>query len=713
MTVKKSTSADRRASGNPNWKDKVGVNGGEWSKTDPAGPVKGLRRAQIDAGQHWGGKASDKLAARIPQLAPMLGKYGARALPFVGTAIGAAVFVHEVNQHDWVGAGIALVSMVPGPIGWLGLGLDAVYGIYGPETGTALDAPPGISGAHTTYMLPIAAVEVAGVPKADDAVTKAQRAVFGFQDGENGPVWREPAPNALALNTPGVQAVLTKWLRDISDTFKQINNELISRNEPYMEKAQQHLQAHLGAMAKMPDNAALITTQLAAASTAAGSWYAAVLEANSDARTALSQGSDAVNDPSSNLAQAQNQNQTAIANADTKLQDVGAGDSLGSLAPPPRLAPPQRTTPGAPPADLPQMPQIAPAAPLTPTAPLAPAAAADKKKDDISDILSKLGNNLGGSPMGGGMPMGGMPMGGQPLGGGTPLAQPTPKPLAPEPKPVLATERKNLAGTPVENKVVPAAAEKKVDTAAAEKKDAPVVGAAAAANPSEPTIKPAASTKSAPDHTVDVKGKKITFPDAKTATLATELGKSAPGSPASLADAATKAGLVPPVAGQDPGQQVAPANAKPGDLLVAGDKSYMNLGDGNFLDYSNGKVVDADQMSKDLGPKGGYFHLVDAAAGAQPGPVSGQTPDTTTFTVADSAKVPVDAGAAAAPAPAPVGPAPAGGSTPAGVTSAGSPGVPAQGAPGSGPANAAATDTGRGVGTLASGQKPLDPTAIK
>jgi hypothetical protein len=227
----------------------------------------------------------------------------------------------------------------------------------------------------------------------------------------------------------------------------------------------------------------------------------------------------------------------------------------------------------------------------------------------------------------------------------------------------------------------------------------------------EPTIKPAASTKSVPDHTVDVKGKKIEFPDAKTATLATELGKSAPGSPASLADAATKAGLVPPVAGQDPGQQVAPPNAKPGDLLVAGDKSYMLLGDGNFLDYSNGKVVDADQMPKDLGPKGGYFHLVDAAAGAQPGPVSGQTPDTTTFTVADTPKVPVDAGAAV-PAPVPPVP-PAAGQAPSGVTSAGSPGVPNQGAPGSGPANAAATDTGRGVGTLTSGLKPLDPTAIK
>jgi hypothetical protein len=323
------------------------------------------------------------------------------------------------------------------------------------------------------------------------------------------------------------------------------------------------------------------------------------------------------------------------------------------------------------------------------------------------------------------------------------LTPPAPKPLAPEAKPVLGTERKGLDGPPLENKVVPVT-DKKID----EKKDGLVAGpAAAAAAPEkpgtgEPKVKSASATPEKPDTTVDVKGKKVEFPDTKTAALATELGKATPGNPASLADAATKAGLVPPVPGQDPGQQVSPPSAKAGDLLVAGDRSYMLLGNGEFLDFSNGKVVDTDQLPKDLGPKGGYFHLQDAGAGAQPGPVSGQTPDTTTFAVSDPPKVPVDAGAdvATVGGPPPGGGSPVGGGAPPGgppvnggnltiaaavdpidsdddgndtVTSAGSPGVPSQGSPGSGPANAAATDTGRGTGTLTSGQRPLDPSAIK
>jgi len=726
---KLSDSDIRRASAKPNLRDWVGAPKGNWSNHEPVSGIKGLRRAQVDSGQAVADKisrwaAGTNLVKKSPRLAELIAKNGAKTLPVIGSiAAGVAAWDDFSHGRPLAGA-LDVVGMIPGPIGWLAIGASFVcewngWGELGATHYGLWDKPGPADNGNTTFMLPASAAAEVGVMESDKAITQSQKEVFGFLDGPTGTVWDANHPNPLVLNTPAVQTALITWMKDIADTFKQINNELISRNEPYMEKAQQHLQAHLSAMAKMPDNAVPITAQLDAASTAAGSWYAAVLAANSDARAALSQGSS-VSDPTSVLTNEQTKNQAAITAANDKLKAVVDGNSLGTLAPPPRLAPPQRTTAPKPGMDQPWVPTPLPPAgpPLTPP----PTTEKEKPKDDVSDILSKLGNNLGGSPLGGaplggGMPLGGMPMGGlgggAPLGGGTPLAQPVPKPLAPEPKPVLATERNSLAGTPVENKLVPAAAEKKVDAAAAEKKDAPVVGAAAAAKPGEPAIKPAASTKSAPDHTVDVKGKKITFPDAKTAALATELGKSAPGSPASLADAATKAGLVPPVAGQDPGQQVAPPNAKPGDLLVAGDKSYMNLGDGNFLDYSNGKVVDADQMSKDLGPKGGYFHLVDAAAGAQPGPVSGQTPDTTTFTVADTPKVPVDAGADAAPTPAAASVPPGAVQAPAGVTSAGSPGVPNQGAPGSGPANAAATDTGRGVGTLASGQKPLDPTAIK
>ena len=303
--------------------------------------------------------------------------------------------------------------------------------------------------------------------------------------------------------------------------------------------------------------------------------------------------------------------------------------------------------------------------------------------------------------------LGGVPMGGQPAGQSL-----RPKPPAAEaaPQPKLAAARPNLSASPAENKTVPAAAsEKKADTKPEENKTAPapapapaasVQASAAQGGDTAPAAAKPATAKPA-DTTADIKGKKITFPDAKTAALAKELANAGPNNPASLADAATKAGLVPPVPGQDPGQQVAPADAKPGDLLRAGGKDYLVLGKGEFLDFSNGKVLSADTLPKDLGGNGGYFHLHDAAAGAVPGPVSAPVPDITAFTVDQHPKVPADADVAAHPA-----------ATGGAHDSAGSPGVPAKG-DGTGPANAAATDTGRGIGTPAPSTKPLDPTAIK
>ena len=88
--------------------------------------------------------------------------------------------------------------------------------------------------------------------------------------------------------------------------------------------------------------------------------------------------------------------------------------------------------------------------------------------------------------------------------------------------------------------------------------------------------------------------------------------------------------------------------------------------------------------------------------------MSGPAPATTTFTVDQAPKVPTDASPAAAGIPANTPPA-----APSSTTSVGSPGVPDKGTPGSGPANAAATDTGRGGGGLSTSAKPLDPSSIK
>ena len=104
------------------------------------------------------------------------------------------------------------------------------------------------------------------------------------------------------------------------------------------------------------------------------------------------------------------------------------------------------------------------------------------------------------------------------------------------------------------------------------------------------------------------------FPDAKTAKLAELLAASDRTHPVSLSDAAAKAGLVPPVPGQDPGQQIPPVDARPGDVLVAGDQRFLLLNEGRFLDFANGRLIDADMLPKDLGDRAGYFRLHDPDA---------------------------------------------------------------------------------------------------
>lgn len=679
-------------------------------KGEPVKGVPGLGKRYWDATvapSKWlGAKAPGWLPDGAGEFSKDAAKWGGRFVPFAGNLISLGHAGREFQSGDYIGGVLGLVGAVPGPVGWLGIGASFAWNYFGPPSESRYATwaePDGVR----TQMLPAAAADVANVVAFDAAITEAQKAVFGFEMGPTGTVWNVHHPAALRVDGATVKQAVDRWLGDLALTVRDIEATLGSSAEPYLAAAHARLQPYLNAMRDLPAASQVIHTHLGAASDAAGDLYQTVLDANAGARTALAAGNGlSGSDFSIPFQTAQGTAAKNLENANTLLAGACAGNSLSPLAPVQRMLPPPRNNDLGAGAVMPPMPPLTPAAPLTPVAPAAAAAAeedADKNTDDISDILSKLGNNLGGgTPLGGGMPgLGGMPLGGlgggQPLGGGTPLATPTPKPLAPEAKPVLGTERRNLSGAPVENKVVPAA-EKKLD----EKKNvaAPVPGAAASAAPApdklgEPKVKSVSSQPEKPDTTVDVKGKKIEFPDAKTAALASELAKATPGSPASLADAATKAGLVPPVPGQDPGQQVAPADAKPGDLLVAGDKSYMLLGDGSFLDHTNGKVVDADQMPKDLGTKGGYFSLQEAGSGDPSGPVSGQAPATTTMTVDQDPKIP-----AAVPA--------------TGVTSAGTPGVPSQGAPGSGPANASATDTGRGTGSVpVMGGKPLDPAAIK
>jgi hypothetical protein len=275
----------------------------------------------------------------------------------------------------------------------------------------------------------------------------------------------------------------------------------------------------------------------------------------------------------------------------------------------------------------------------------------EKKNDAVDKLISQLGNAArpglggGGMPFGGGMPLGGgMPFGGGgvPLGGGMPLGggsggqSLTPKstPLStsrttePEKRPTLSPATSRPAEEPAKlvDKKEAAAAAPLVGPTASTKGAAPGAGATPEGDP-----KTASAGKADSPNTTTVKGTKVEFPDAKTAKLVSVLATGTPENPVGLAEAASKAGLVPPVPGQDPGQMVDPGKARPGDVLVAGDKNYVLLGDGKFYDYAAQKVVDSSKLPDDLGAGGGYFHLRDSEAAAAP--VSEAPPSTVPVTV--------------------------------------------------------------------------------
>lgn len=688
---------------------------------EPVKGIAGLAKAQWDAGQSLAGKGASVVEKAIPgsgmasTAVKGLAKGGLRALPLVGSVFAAGQAVKDFEHGNYVGAVLNGIGMIPGPVGWVALGADLLWEQFGSGGHSAYglwDPPNGTD----THMLPGAAAQAPGVKEADASLTAVQKSIFSFEDGPTGTVWNSNHPNALRLDTPEVQKAVTDWLHGIAEVFAQIDHTLANSGEPYMQQYREKLTSQFAAMAKLPAAAKLITAQLTAASDAADKQYKSMIDTNLKVRQQLANdGQLSDSGPATSLASHMTSGQAAIAAAADKLSKL-FGDTVATLAPATRPVP---ATPAAP------KPTVTPAAPAPgavpnpslpgPVAPTAPAK--DAPKDDISKLLSSLGNRPlgGGSPLGGspfgGSPMGGSPLGGTPLGGtpsakpseGTPLVDPK-KDTATKPKPDLAASKPDNKGAQVASPLVPPAPPA-----------APVAPAAAVPAPGAP--KPAAAAP--PNTTVDVKGHKVTFPDAKTAKMAEILAKADPNHPVNLAEAAAKAGLTPPVPGQDPGHQIAPSEAKPGDVLVAAGKQYLLLGDGKFFDLTSFKEIDAKLLPQDMGDQAGYFHLADPSAPGAPGatsPVSGPTPGAVPFSVpgaATGSQVPVDGSAPVIPAPpAPAVPAPPAPPAPSSVPQSGSPGVPAAGT-GGGPANAAATNTGLRAPTPSASAPKLDPNSVK
>lgn len=664
-------------------------------KTEPVAGIKNLAKAQWNSGQHWAGKLGGTVAKTVPTTgAKFLAKGAARIIPGVGSLVAGYETYQSFKNKEYIAGVLNLIGVIPGPIGWLGMGAAAAWELSGIGHPEVWEAPDGVA----TFMLPASAKDSSGVNELDALLREAQQQqVFGFQDGPEGTVWGASPPKALKLDTPEVEKAVSNWLGGFSELFAEIDRTMSQCDEPYLHQYRQELAPHLAAMAEVKSHVKPLMTQLSAASKSGADMYRAVLDANKAARQQLSNDGHLSDQGPVTAMKAK------VSAAQTQLD--AANDKISKLF----------DTVPAPIITAKSPAPTAPAAPSTKPAPLLLSATVppvlpppEKKLESKGDDIGKLLSGLGNKGLGGGTP-GGSPMGGSPLGGGhsggTPLTSPTAKPADTEPKKLVEDKKGDTKKR--EEKSLP----KPLPTNNPVAPGTPAPTTPLPGTPAPGVPKPAAGPA---DTTVDVKGKKVKFPDAKLAKLAKLLAAADPNHPVSLADAAAQSGLTPPVPGQDPGKQIPPADAKPGDFLVAGDKHFMVLGDGKFYDLSQYRTVDASELPHDMGSRAGYFHLNDpGAVAATAGPVSGPTSGVP-FSVpgaTDAPSAPADTSPAAAAPGQPGSGAHPPAAPPQSVHSGGSPGVPKQG--GAGPANAAATDTGTGSSVPSSSVHSLDPAAVK
>ncbi|MFT9663706.1 hypothetical protein ACM0CQ_15830 [Mycobacteroides abscessus subsp. abscessus] len=741
-----------------------------WNKMSAAAQQKanaafkaGFQSAQANSVKTAAANAAKNAGTVAKAAAPGVVKGGAgmlgRALPGVGAAYGLYQAYKEIkNEGNWLTGSLYAISgvaaLIPGVgtyvsvgVGILASVLDGLdIGNSGHDSYGMWDQPDG----ENTFMLQGSAKDVSGVTDLDKQVTEAQRGVFSYQDGPTGTVWNENPPAALRVDTADVQNAVNTWLTDISNLFAQIDQTMQQANEQYFTQRRGELSQHFTAMAALKDSAAPLITQLTASSDGAEKAYTAVLETNKEARTQLhNDGSLSDQGPLETQLQNLKAAQTTITESDKKLTEVFAAPAAVlpakgvPMAPTTTTTTPEKDTPT--PGKNTTTTTTTPPATTTTTTPEKETPEKDKPTDNsaLEKLLNQLGNKTNptnttptntspgglGSGLGNGLG-GGTPSG---LGTGTPLSGDKPK-LNENDKPKLddkdkdkdkgkGKERREEPKKPEDKALVTPKPEQQKATPPVEQKPGEQPGAAQpVTNASPGTDKPGEQQKP-PEQSkkVNVKGTDVEFPDAKTAKLAQLLANADPTHPKALQDAAAEAGLTPPVPGQDPGKSIQPAEAKPGDILVAGDKQYMLLGEGKFYDLQDYKVVGASEVPQTLGDRGGYFRLVDpnpagapgegqqAPAGGhpgQPGPVSGNTAAGVQQQVPGATGAPVGTQDGSQPAP-------AGGQPPASpaVPSAGNPGVPTKGS--GGPANAASTDTGTGSSVPSSSPTSLDPGAIK
>ncbi|MFN6549564.1 hypothetical protein ACP6C7_03790 [Mycolicibacterium septicum] len=702
----------------------------------PRQPIKGMS-ALVKAQWTAGADISEKLAGKLGAKGAL--KTAARLVPGVGAAYSAIQAYQHAKNGDMVGAVLNLAGAIPGPIGWVGIAAATAWDAF--DLGGGKLSQWAEPDGSTTFILPAAAKEIGGVTALDHQLREAQRLVFSFQDGPNGRVWDQNPPEPLRLDGADIEKQAAEWLGGISDLFAEVDKVMSSAGEAYFDEYRERLRPHLEAMEALREQVKPLLQQLTNASDGAGQAYTAVLDANRSAREQL------VADGKLSDQAAASSFTSSVAAAGSKV--IAADQNISEMfdkEPPPVLTPAVVTGTGTKvdpkttekPVTTPAPAVPAPAA-ATPAMPAKTEAPQKKADDPLADLLRTLNqkSNVPSTPTTPSMPN----LGAGGLGGGSPLGNTGGSPLSSSPSKPLTSDGDKKLEEPTKRKLDDRDKDKKevkkatplsasgTDNAktkpdphtTTERPGAPATvpaqpSTATAAVPAAPAPAPAAKGEpqpAEPSKEVDVKGTRVEFPDAKTAKLASLLAAADPAHPLSLTDAAAQAGLTPPVPGQDPGSQVAPAQAKPGDLLVSGDKKFMLLEPGKFYDLQEYKVVSADQLPQDAGSRGGYFHLNDPSPTGAPGtqPVSGQTAgvDQQVPGGTPPAGAPADASSPKPndPAPGTPAPAPAGG-----VPSAGTPGAPKP-APTGGPPSAESTATVAAQPSPSPSTNALDPNAVR
>lgn len=101
------------------------------------------------------------------------GNIGGRLLPGLNIALGGAATAYDLSQGNYGGAALSAVSMIPGPIGWIGLGGRFLYGAATGEFG-GKDKPSTTPPAKTTPSTSRPAATPAPTPTPTPAAVQPQ-----------------------------------------------------------------------------------------------------------------------------------------------------------------------------------------------------------------------------------------------------------------------------------------------------------------------------------------------------------------------------------------------------------------------------------------------------------------------------------------------------------------------------------------------------------